>query len=154
MPLYRKPLNDSKSNKIQLYLLLSMPSWFFFSNINFWYPIYGITEIWVPYVVQNKVLTEPSFKTLPKNWNTIRAWYLLQFEDMMVLSFFQDLINRKFYLFSELLIRLVMLQQLYTLFDTIHGAQKLEQQNLTPKEIDEFETIVYNLKKNRLSIYQ
>ena len=47
-----------------------------------------------------------------------------------------------------------MLQQLYTLFDPIHGAQKLEQQNLTPKEIDEFETIVYNLKKNRLSIYQ
>lgn len=127
---------------------------FFFSNINFWYPIYGITEIWVPYVVQNKVLTEPSFKTLPKNWNTIRAWYLLQFEDMMVLSFFQDLINRKFYLFSELLIRLVMLQQFYTLFDPIHGAQKLEQQNLTPKEIDEFETIVYNLKKNRLSMYQ
>ncbi|XP_030956203.1 uncharacterized protein LOC115978324 isoform X1 [Quercus lobata] len=43
---------------------------------------------------------------------TIRAWYLLQFEDMM---------------------------QLYTLFDPIHGAQKLEQQNLTPEEVDEFE---------------
>ena len=70
---------------------------------------------------------------------TIRAWYLLQFEDMMVLSFFQGLIDQNFYLFSELLIRLVMLQQLYTLFDPIHGAQKLEQQNLTPEEVDEFE---------------
>ncbi|KAL0014683.1 hypothetical protein SO802_001752 [Lithocarpus litseifolius] len=43
---------------------------------------------------------------------TIRAWYLLQFEDMM---------------------------QLYTLFDPIHGAQKLEQQNLTPEEVEDFE---------------
>ncbi|KAK9669822.1 hypothetical protein RND81_13G156900 [Saponaria officinalis] len=40
---------------------------------------------------------------------TIRAWYLLQFEDLM---------------------------QLYSLFDPIHGAQKLEQQNLSPEEID------------------
>ena len=32
-----------------------------------------------------------------------------------------------------------MLQQLYTLFDPIHGAQKLAQQNLTPEEIDVFE---------------
>lgn len=40
---------------------------------------------------------------------TIRAWYLLQFEDLM---------------------------QLYSLFDPVHGAQKLEQQNLSPEEID------------------
>ncbi|KAJ7976305.1 Aminopeptidase [Quillaja saponaria] len=40
---------------------------------------------------------------------TIRAWYLLQFEDLM---------------------------QLYSLFDPVHGAQKLEQQNLSPAEID------------------
>lgn len=40
---------------------------------------------------------------------TIRAWYLLQFEDLM---------------------------QLYSLFDPVYGAQKLEQQNLNPDEID------------------
>lgn len=40
---------------------------------------------------------------------TIRAWYLLQFEDLM---------------------------QLYSLFDPVHGAQKLEQQNLSPEEVD------------------
>ncbi|KAG7981528.1 hypothetical protein I3843_04G000800 [Carya illinoinensis] len=40
---------------------------------------------------------------------TIRAWYLLQFEDLM---------------------------QLYSLFDPIHGAQKLEQQNLSPDDTD------------------
>ncbi|CAH9074265.1 unnamed protein product [Cuscuta epithymum] len=43
---------------------------------------------------------------------TIRAWYLLQFEDLM---------------------------QLYSLFDPVHGAQKLEQQNLGSAEIDELE---------------
>ncbi|KAL5581475.1 hypothetical protein UlMin_013917 [Ulmus minor] len=43
---------------------------------------------------------------------TIRAWYLLQFEDLM---------------------------QLYALFDPIHGARKLEQQNLSPEDIDAFE---------------
>jgi len=40
---------------------------------------------------------------------TIRAWYLLQFEDLM---------------------------QLYSLFDPVHGTRKLEQQNLIPDEID------------------
>ncbi|KAL7232898.1 hypothetical protein ACSBR2_010827 [Camellia fascicularis] len=40
---------------------------------------------------------------------TIRAWYLLQFEDLM---------------------------QLFSLFDPVHGTEKLEQQNLTPDEID------------------
>ncbi|KAL9229384.1 hypothetical protein vseg_004855 [Gypsophila vaccaria] len=40
---------------------------------------------------------------------TIRAWYLLQFEDLM---------------------------QLYSLFDPVSGAQKLEQQRLSPEEID------------------
>ncbi|KAF5725594.1 hypothetical protein HS088_TW23G00318 [Tripterygium wilfordii] len=43
---------------------------------------------------------------------TIRAWYLLQFEDLM---------------------------QLYALFEPIRGAHKLEQQNLTPEDIDVFE---------------
>ncbi|KAE8674047.1 UPF0496 protein [Hibiscus syriacus] len=40
---------------------------------------------------------------------TVRAWYLLQFEDLM---------------------------QLFSLFDPVHGDQKLQQQNLTPAEID------------------
>ncbi|XP_050382711.1 uncharacterized protein LOC126799534 [Argentina anserina] len=43
---------------------------------------------------------------------TIRAWYLLQFEDLM---------------------------QLYSLFDPVNGSQKLQQQNLSPKEIDVLE---------------
>lgn len=43
---------------------------------------------------------------------TVRAWYLLQFEDLM---------------------------QLYSLFDPIYGAQKLEQQKLSPEEIDVLE---------------
>ncbi|TXG54957.1 hypothetical protein EZV62_020213 [Acer yangbiense] len=40
---------------------------------------------------------------------TIRAWYLLQFEDLM---------------------------QLYALFEPVYGASKLNQQNLTPDDID------------------
>ncbi|KAG8643877.1 hypothetical protein MANES_11G075900v8 [Manihot esculenta] len=43
---------------------------------------------------------------------TIRAWYHLQFEDLM---------------------------HFYSLFDPESGAQKLEQQNLSPQEIDKFE---------------
>ncbi|CBI21263.3 hypothetical protein VitviT2T_022120 [Vitis vinifera] len=43
---------------------------------------------------------------------TIRAWYILQFEDMM---------------------------QLYSLFDPVHGAEKLEQQTLSPEEVDTLE---------------
>ncbi|XP_049383319.1 uncharacterized protein LOC125847697 isoform X2 [Solanum stenotomum] len=43
---------------------------------------------------------------------TIHAWYLLQFEDLM---------------------------QLYSLFDPVNGAQKLEQQKLSPDEIDVLE---------------
>ncbi|XP_022934334.1 uncharacterized protein LOC111441530 [Cucurbita moschata] len=43
---------------------------------------------------------------------TIRAWYLLQFEDLM---------------------------QLYSLFDPVHGAQKLEQQRLSSDEIEVLE---------------
>ncbi|TYI05322.1 hypothetical protein ES332_A10G080100v1 [Gossypium tomentosum] len=43
---------------------------------------------------------------------TIRAWYHLQFEDLM---------------------------QLYSLFDPVYGAKKLQQQNLSPEEIDVLE---------------
>ncbi|CAN0876016.1 hypothetical protein LINGRAHAP2_LOCUS11055 [Linum grandiflorum] len=40
---------------------------------------------------------------------TIRAWYLLHFEEMM---------------------------QLYALFEPVHGDRKIEQQNLTPEDVD------------------
>lgn len=43
---------------------------------------------------------------------TLRAWYLLQFEDLM---------------------------QLYSLFDPVHGAKKLQQQRLSPEEINVLE---------------
>ncbi|KAJ0908902.1 hypothetical protein HanRHA438_Chr07g0315581 [Helianthus annuus] len=43
---------------------------------------------------------------------TIRAWYLLQFEDLM---------------------------QLYSLFDPVHGSQRLKQQSLSEQEIDVLE---------------
>ncbi|XP_007032041.2 PREDICTED: uncharacterized protein LOC18601143 isoform X1 [Theobroma cacao] len=43
---------------------------------------------------------------------TIRAWYHLQFDELM---------------------------QLFALFEPVHGAQKLEQQNLSPEEIDDLE---------------
>ncbi|KAH7846435.1 hypothetical protein Vadar_014067 [Vaccinium darrowii] len=49
------------------------------------------------------------FKLCKRVEYTIRAWYLLQFEDLM---------------------------QLYSLFDPVHGTRKLEQQNLIPEEID------------------
>ncbi|XP_061962361.1 uncharacterized protein LOC133682841 isoform X2 [Populus nigra] len=61
---------------------------------------------------------------------TIRAWYLLQFEDLM---------------------------QLYSLFDPVSGAKKLEQQNLSPTEIDVLEqnflTYLFELDKKLLKTY-
>ncbi|CAK8532942.1 unnamed protein product [Lathyrus sativus] len=61
---------------------------------------------------------------------TIRAWYLLQFEDMM---------------------------QLHSLFDPVGGAQKLEQQGLTSREIDKLEQNFLNhffevMKKSNFKI--
>ncbi|OMO85572.1 hypothetical protein CCACVL1_10098 [Corchorus capsularis] len=43
---------------------------------------------------------------------TIRAWYLIQFDDLM---------------------------QLFSLFEPVHGADRLEQQDLSPEEIDDLE---------------
>ncbi|OMO99276.1 hypothetical protein COLO4_13386 [Corchorus olitorius] len=43
---------------------------------------------------------------------TIRAWYLIQFDDLM---------------------------QLFSLFEPVHGAERLEQQDLSPEEIDVLE---------------
>lgn len=71
---------------------------------------------------------------------TVRAWYNLQFEDLMVVTLFLFI----FYLlraFSPnfVLMAFYYLQQLYSLFDPVHGAQKLQQQNLTSQEIDVLE---------------
>jgi len=37
------------------------------------------------------------------------------------------------------LFRLVLLQELFALFDPVHGAKKLQQQNFSPEEIDMLE---------------
>ncbi|KAF3946878.1 hypothetical protein CMV_026904, partial [Castanea mollissima] len=58
---------------------------------------------------------------------TIRAWYLLQFEDLM---------------------------QLYSLFDPVHGAQKLEQQKLSPAEIDSLEQNFLSYLLQKLYIHK
>ena len=69
MPLYRKPINDSKSNKVQLYLLLChAKSQFFFSKINLWYPIYCMTEIEFYMLCRTNFWPSRFFKTLPENW--------------------------------------------------------------------------------------
>lgn len=73
---------------------------------------------------------------------TIRAWYLLQFEDLMVgtshapVWIIFSLINSDFRWSSYLTHHM---QQLYSLFDPVHGSQKLEQQNLTDEEINVLE---------------
>ncbi|KAG6480645.1 hypothetical protein ZIOFF_057230 [Zingiber officinale] len=62
---------------------------------------------------------------------TIRAWYLLQFEDLM---------------------------QLYSLFDPVHGDKRLEQQNLTSEEINileqNFLTYFFQVSCNYKSPYE
>lgn len=87
----------------------------------------------------------------------IRAWYNLQFEEMMVvpfqfkyrictrIKFFATFSLHPFMTFPfrfnsslRILIQLpwIVLQYLHSLFDPVHGATKLEQQNLTPEDID------------------
>lgn len=75
---------------------------------------------------------------------TIRAWYLLQFEDLMVCSCIQcpfDMetirTNNRHVLFSHVI--KFSLQQLYSLFDPVNGAKKLEQQNFSAEEVDVLE---------------
>lgn len=84
---------------------------------------------------------------------TIRAWYHLQFDDMMVRKLYQLYIDRVCSLklmfttisrvFSVSMIfdpfRLVLLQELFALFDPVHGAKKLQQQNFSSEEIDTLE---------------
>ena len=71
---------------------------------------------------------------------TIRAWYLLQFEDMMVLVIFSSCVFKlRTSSNQDVLTFILCLQQLYSLFDPVYGAKKLEQQNLSPTEINVLE---------------
>lgn len=83
---------------------------------------------------------------------TIRAWYHLQFDDMMVrkvyypykcsvcwFEFMLSTISRVFISMIFDLFRLVLLQELFALFDPVHGAKKLQQQNFLSEEIDTLE---------------
>jgi hypothetical protein len=74
---------------------------------------------------------------------TIRAWYLLQFEDLMVLVIFSLCLFKLCIAITssnqDVLTFILCLQQLYSLFDPVSGAKKLEQQNLSPTEIDVLE---------------
>ena len=81
---------------------------------------------------------------------TIRAWYILQFEDMMV---FSEILQHSYPIGSVVCFACLFLsiypfkikrnvywlQQLYSLFDPVHGAEKLEQQTLSPEEVDTLE---------------
>lgn len=78
---------------------------------------------------------------------TIRAWYLLQFEDLMVFILIHQLIPLSTSCSPIILsTRLIvfdflcsLLQQLYALFDPDYGDQKLQQQHLSSDEVDVLE---------------
>jgi hypothetical protein len=84
---------------------------------------------------------------------TIRAWYHLQFDDMMVrkvyypykcsVCWFEFMLTTISRVLSVSMIfdlfRLVILQELFALFDPVHGAKKLQQQNFSSEEIDMLE---------------
>ncbi|XP_021895653.1 uncharacterized protein LOC110812981 isoform X2 [Carica papaya] len=62
--------------------------------------------------LEKKPVRDEFLKLCQRVEYTIRAWYHLHFDDLM---------------------------QLYALFEPVHGAHKLEQQNLTPEDIDVLE---------------
>ncbi|XP_066358904.1 uncharacterized protein [Miscanthus floridulus] len=64
------------------------------------------------YLIEHEADRNEFLKLCKKVEYTIRAWYLLQFEDLM---------------------------QLYSLFDPVSGEKRLEQQNLTSEEIETLE---------------
>ncbi|AQK39746.1 aminopeptidase [Zea mays] len=64
------------------------------------------------YLIEHEADRNEFLKLCKKVEYTIRAWYLLQFEDLM---------------------------QLYSLFDPVSGKERLQQQNLTPEEIETLE---------------
>ncbi|OEL27495.1 hypothetical protein BAE44_0011486 [Dichanthelium oligosanthes] len=68
-------------------------------------------------LIEHEVDRNEFLKLCKKVEYTIRAWYLLQFEDLMASHLFQ----------------------LYSLFDPVSGKKSLQQQNLTPEEIETLE---------------
>uniref|UniRef100_A0A0D9V9V0 Aminopeptidase n=1 Tax=Leersia perrieri TaxID=77586 RepID=A0A0D9V9V0_9ORYZ len=64
------------------------------------------------YLIEHQYDREEFLKLCKRIEYTIRAWYHLQFDDMM---------------------------ELYALFDPVHGAKKLQQQNFSPEEVDTLE---------------
>ncbi|KAM0856783.1 hypothetical protein ACQ4PT_048857 [Festuca glaucescens] len=64
------------------------------------------------YLIEHENDREEFLKLCKRVEYTIRAWYHLQFDDMM---------------------------ELFALFDPVHGAKKLQQQNFSPEEIDTLE---------------
>jgi hypothetical protein len=64
------------------------------------------------YLIEQQSDREEFLKLCKRIEYTIRAWYHLQFDDMM---------------------------ELFALFDPVHGAQKLQQQNFSTEEVDTLE---------------
>ncbi|KAL5227883.1 hypothetical protein ABZP36_016148 [Zizania latifolia] len=64
------------------------------------------------YLIEQQSDREEFMKLCKRIEYTIRAWYHLQFDDMM---------------------------ELFALFDPVHGAKKLQQQNFSPEEVDTLE---------------
>ncbi|KAG2594029.1 uncharacterized protein LOC120672426 [Panicum virgatum] len=64
------------------------------------------------YLIEHQSDRDEFLKLCKRVEYTIRAWYHLQFDDMM---------------------------ELFALFDPVHGAKKLQQQNFSPEEIDMLE---------------
>lgn len=68
---------------------------------------------------------------------TIRAWYLLQFDDLMVCTYsYIRCLQSKL---VEFLNFSAVMQQLFSLFDPVNGEKSLEQQGMTSNELDTLE---------------
>ncbi|CAD6267849.1 unnamed protein product [Miscanthus lutarioriparius] len=76
------------------------------------------------YLIEHEADRNEFLKLCKKVEYTIRAWYLLQFEDLM---------------------------QLYSLFDPVSGEKRLEQQNLTSEEI---ETLEFNFMTHLFQVME
>lgn len=68
---------------------------------------------------------------------TIRAWYLLQFDDLMVCT------HSSIHCLRSKLVKFLdfcaVMQQLYALFDPVNGEKSLEQQGMTSNELETLE---------------
>ncbi|RLM98736.1 hypothetical protein C2845_PM06G28690 [Panicum miliaceum] len=90
------------------------------------------------YLIEHEVDRNEFLKLCKKVEYTIRAWYLLQFEDLMASLLFVSIV-------SIVLSHVFdcpgspFRPQLYSLFDPVTGGKRLEQQSLTPEEIETLE---------------